>query len=427
MGMGTQRWSRIAAYTLLGLITAFFLARTVIPTSGKLTAGFMAYFVAGQTVRDREPATRLYDDAWFAAQVSKDTRGTVTDIYLANPPALAVAWAPLAYLSVATARRVWIAVSFLCLALSLWWIARELGWSRQPWALVAMSGLVLLAAPTREQFGYGQMYVFLLFIHVLGWRAYVKRRDARAGIALGVAMVLKVSGWPIGVLMLAQRRWSAVTWVIATAAAIALFSLPWVGLESWWLFLTDAIPRTLQRGAAALTAYQDTTSFWQHLFRYVPTSNPAPVLDAPRLATVLTLGTTLGALAALLVPRRTASVSFAAAVALSELLSPVAEQYHYVVLVLPLAVLWHQACMTRDRLMGVCACLATLLIAMPVNYKAPHPVWSLLCNYPRLIGGWIAFAGLAFTQASTNAVTSGGAVPASAARSGWNRVATKNG
>jgi hypothetical protein len=119
MGMRTQRGSRVVAYTLLALITAFFLARIAIPASGRLTGGFMAYFVAAQMVRDREPGARLYDDTWFAAQVSKDTRGKVTDVYLANPPALVVAWAPFAYLSVEAARRVWIAVSCLCLGLSL--------------------------------------------------------------------------------------------------------------------------------------------------------------------------------------------------------------------------------------------------------------------------------------------------------------------
>jgi hypothetical protein len=41
-------------------------------------------------------------------------------------------------------------------------------------------------------------------------------------------------------------------------------------------------------------------------------------------------------------------VRFTAAVALTELLSPFAEQYQYIVLLLPLAVLWHEAWLYRS-------------------------------------------------------------------------------
>ncbi len=386
--------STVSAYTLLILVALIFLLHTVLPASGKLTVGFMAYFVAAQAVQAGEPGTRLYDDKWFAARVVSASHGKVTDIYLANPPPLAVAWLPFAFLTVDAARRVWIAFSVLCLAWAAWLVACELGWSKHPWAIAGLSALFTLPAPTREQFSLGQMYACLLLLHVVGWRAYLKHRDARAGIALGVAMVLKVSGWPVCLLMLVQRRRIAALWVIATAVGVALLTLPWVGVASWGTFLFEAIPRTLHWGFATLTAYQDTTGFWQHLFRYVPSLNPAPVFDAPILATALTLATTLAACLVLISAMRSTSLRFVAAVALSELLSPVAEQYHYIILLLPLAVLWHAAYGSRDRTLGVCALAATLLIAVPIDYKAAHPMWSLLHNYPRLIGGWITFIGL---------------------------------
>ena len=386
--------SSVSAYALLALVALIFLLHTVLPASGKLTVGFMAYFVAAQTVQAGEPGTRLYDDQWFAARVVAESRGKVTDIYLANPPPLAVAWLPFAFLSVDAARRLWIAFSVLCLAWSAWLVACELGWSKQPWAIAGLGALFTLPAPTREQFSMGQMYACLLLLHVVAWRAYLKHRDARAGIALGVAMVLKVSGWPVCLLMLVQRRWLAVRWVLATAAGVALLTLPWVGAASWRAFLFEAIPRTLHWGFATLTAYQDTTGFWQHLFRYVSRVNPAPVFDAPILATALTLATTLAACLMLIAGMRSTSLRFVAAVALSELLSPVAEQYHYIILLLPLAVLWHAAYVSRDRALAVCALTATFLIAVPINYKAVHPMWSLLYSYPRLIGGWTTFIGL---------------------------------
>ncbi len=399
----SSRLSRISAGLALVLVIALFLIHTVIPAAGRVTAGFMAYYVAGETIRDGEPGTQLYDDSWFAARVMKESRGTVSDVYLANPPTLAVTWSPFAYLSAAAARQVWMAISVLCLAWSVWLICLELGWARHPWALVGISALFTLPAPVREQFSYGQIYAGLLLLYVIAWRTYLRQRDAAAGTALGVAMALKVSGWPVGLLMLAQRRWIAVCSALATAAAASLLSLPWVGVAAWRAFLFDQIPRTLRAGAATLSAYQDTTGFWQHLFRYVPTINPAPVIDAPVLATVLTLATTLAACIALIWRPRSTSLRFVAAVALSELLSPAAEQYHYILLLLPLALLWHHVYLSRDRLLGLCALVATVLIALPINYKAVHPMWSLLHNYPRLIGGWIVFVALLLTDRATPA------------------------
>ena len=397
-----QILSRMLALALLALVLAIFAARTAIPAAQRLTHGFLAYYVAGQALRDGEPGKRLYDDEWFAARVMEVSHGTVTDINI-NPPPLAVAWVPFAYLSAEDSLRLWIALNVLCLALSLWLIAVELGWSRRLWAIVAVTTLLTLAAPTREQIALGQMYACILLLYVIGWRAYVHRSDALAGIAVGLAIALKTQGWPIGLLMLAQRRWSAAWWVIATAAVAGLATLPWVGLDAWRAFLFEAIPSTTTPWAT-LTAYQDTLGFWQHLFRYDAQRNPNPLFDAPALAAVLTLSTTIGACVALIVGKRTASVGFAAAVVLTEVLSPVAEQYHYVVMLLPLGVLWHAAWRSNNAALGCCALVATLLLACPIDYKSAHPAWAILHNYPRLLGGWLAFAALLYADRAGDAM-----------------------
>ena len=207
-------------------------------------------------------------------------------------------------------------------------------------------------------------------------------------------MVLKLSGWPIAVLMIAQRRWIAVRWSIITAVLAAIATLPWVGIDAWRTLLFATIPDTLRWPAATLTAYQDTAGFWQHWLRYDAQLNPKPIVNAPALAGVFTMLTTAIACCALVVCRRPAYVSFAAAVALVELLSPAAEQYHYTVLLLPLVVLWHRAWLLQSKGAACAASVATFLIAWPINYKAPHPGWAVLLSYPRLIGGWIGFTAL---------------------------------
>ena len=270
----------------------------------------------------------------------------------------------------------------------------ELPESRHLLGVAGLAALFTLPAPTREQFLLGQMYSFLLLLHVIGWRAYTRRRDALAGVALGLAMALKLSGWPIGLLMIARRRWTAVWTSIATGIGAAVITLPWVGIDAWRAFILVAVPRALGRPGRTLTAYQDTGGFWQHWLRYDTHLNPHPIFNAPILASMLTVSTAAVACFALLARQRPAHISYAAAVALVELLSPAAEQYHYIVLLLPLAVLWHEGWLLRSRGALCAVCVATLLIAWPIHFKAPHPAWALLLSYPRLIGGWIGFAAL---------------------------------
>jgi hypothetical protein len=392
----------VSAVTILAAIVAVFLLHTMIPAAGKLTNGFLAYYVGAQIIKNGEPAVRLYDDESFSARVKEVSAGQVTDIYLANPPTMAVAWVPLAYLTVERARVLWIGLSVLWLGIAVGLIATQLSGAAQPlWkrlmGLAAIAALFTLPAPAREQFLLGQVYSLLLLLHVIAWRAYSRRQDALAGIALGLAMVLKLSGWPIGLLMLAERRWTAVWSSLVTGIGAAVITLPWVGIEAWRTFLFVAVPQALRRPSATLTAYQDTAGFWQHWLRYDAHLNPHPVFNAPALADILTIGIAAAACITLIARPRRTSLSFAAAVALVELLSPAAEQYHYIVLLLPLSVLWHEGWLLRSRGALCAACVATLLISWPMNYKAPHPVWALLLSYPRLIGGWIVFAALLAT------------------------------
>ena len=389
---------KISAPVLLAVLASVFFARVAVPSAEQLSSGYLSYYVAAQALRSGEPGKRLYDDHWFAQRALRLSNGRITDIYLANPPTVAVAWLPFSYLSVHGARKAWVAISVAFLGISFWLIAVELAWTAAPWLLTGMCAIFLLGAPTREQFHTGQMYALILLLHVIGWRAYVRQRYSTTGLAVGLAMALKISGWPICLLMVGQRRWSALGWAAGTAAAVALLTLPWVGVEAWRALLLQAIPRTLRWGAATLTAYQDTTGFWQHLFRYDTALNPHPLIDAPVIATLLTLATTAGACYALLKSRRAAGITFAAAVALTELLSPAAEQYHYVVLLLPLAVLCQAAWARRSVALGAIALVATYLITGPIDYKTVHPAWEILRNYPRLAGGWILFVTLLMPQ-----------------------------
>ncbi|HLF28104.1 MAG TPA: glycosyltransferase family 87 protein [Anaerolineae bacterium] len=389
-------FSQVGLPAALLVVGWLFLAQTVVPAAGQLTHGFSAYYTAGRVVLAGEPGARLYDEAWFADRVTELSGGQARDIFLATPPASAVLWLPLALLPIEAARIVWTWLNVALLALALGLIAHELRVGWQSIGFVGLAALFTLAAPVREQFQLGQMYVLLLWLHTIGWRAFIHERDRVAGIMLGLALALKFSGWPIGLVLLAYRRWRAAGWAAVTVFAVVLFTLPFVGWEAWRECLFVEVPAVVRSAYAPVPAYQTTTGFWQHLFRYDPLTNPGPIADILPVAIALTLLTTVAAVWAVLKWRDSASASFAAAVALTELLSPAAEQYHYVLLLLPLAVLWHAVWLRRSIGLLFGAMAATFLIAWPLAYKDPAAAtgWNALLHYPRLYGGWVVFGAL---------------------------------
>jgi hypothetical protein len=355
-------------WALLAAVVSLFLVRTVIPASNLLTSGFLACYVGGQMVKNGEPGDHLYDEKLFLERSEQVSGGQARDVYSPDPPPLAVACAPLAYLQPTNARHVWIWLNVLFLGLAIALITTQFSRPPQLSTITLLTALFTLAAPVRDQFFLGQLYALLLLLHVLGWRAYTRHRDTVAGTALGLAMVLKVSGWPIGLLMIAQRRWTAVGWGLIAALAVAIVTLPWVGVDAWRAEFLLGIPKVLGSAAATLTAYQDTTGFWQHWFRYDAQLNPNPLIDAPWLATTLTIATGAIACIALVVRKCPTYAKFGASVALIELLSPAAEQYHYTVLLLPLAILWRDAWLHRSKFaLGAAVQITALWVGVPAE------------------------------------------------------------
>jgi len=390
----TLNIAHITLLALLAAIVAVFVTRTMIPAQNRLTHGFLAYYAAGDLIASGTDARQLYDAPAFEQRVRELSHGTVRDIYLGNTPALAVAWLPFAKLPVETARRLWIALNGLFLVIVIALTAARLPASHRLPVVVLLAFLLTTSSPAREQMFVGQMYAFVLLLHAFGLRAFERGNDAVTGAALGIAMMLKLSGWPIVVLLLLRRRWQALYWVAATAAAVFLLTLPWVGIDAWREAVFVQMPASAALPAAKLSAYQTVSGLWQHLFRYDAVYNPQPMADLPWLAVAGTLLTTLAACAALLRPGLSPQVQYAGAMVLTVLLSPLAEQYHYMLVLLPFALLCVHGYVAGSKRLRLVLLMAALLLAAPFDYKAYLPGWWALLDYPRLAAGWVVFIAL---------------------------------
>jgi hypothetical protein len=401
---------------------SFFLLKAIFPLMGQMTHGFTAYYTASVLLARRELGPQAYDITWFSRQVQTVIPQATGEVMTYNLPTFALLTLPLLVFDPQTARdlSMWLNVLLLLASLGLMiaiFPVRQKSLRASFWFVFA--AFVFLFPPTLANFYLGQAYIVLLFLFTLTLWGLLNGRDWLVGLTLGLAFILKSSGLPLWLLLLTpegifdlQRRWRALGWGLATILAVALFSLPWVGLDIWRVY-PQATWGATHSPLVTVTAYQTTHSFLSHLFRYDATWNPQPLSHQPLLADLLNLLITTLAVTLTLWRGRQASTAtlFAALMCLNVILSPVAEEHNSVLLLLPLVIVFDRLLATNTWLSldGVLLGLGCLLLLAPLPYK--QPAWGLgwlaLLAYPRLYGGWLIWL-VTVRQMGMGEATSGG-------------------
>lgn len=381
---------------ILVLAALFFLVRTFLPSLTQMTHSFPAYYTAARLVLAGEWDSRVYDDVWFGDRVLELTGGRVSDRMSGNPPISSLLLVPIAWLDLADARIVWQILNLALLIVTLWLLARTLRVGLSPGSILFVA-FVFVYPPLVENFRVGQIYMLVLFGFVLTFWAETYRRHVLAGIALGLALAFRLSGIPIFLFLLVRRNFRTVLAVCGAVAALAALSIITLGTAGWLAFIRRVFGYATEP-LASHVAYQTASNFLQRLFIPSPQFNPTPIFNAPWLAPILTLVAIAIVLGITLwLARRAAfDLSFAACAVLSVILIPFASEYHYTLLLLPLAVMSKHLTLSRTRLDIVCFSLILILLCVPMDWNAARwnePAWTLFA-YPRFYGGillWVWF------------------------------------
>ncbi len=366
-----------------------------------LTGPAPTYQVAVQLLRDGQFDVRVYNDAWYSAQVLIKSAGAVSDFLSPSPPTTPILLLPLGLLSGTALNVSWALANFAALIGAITLSLATCSSRRHRLLLVLSATGALLSAPLYENLYRGQVYVFILLLYAVGLWAITHAHDGLAGVTLGILLAIKLSGWPLWIILLAWRRWRILLWASASVVVIVIATLLVMSAQVWLVYLTQTLPHWSASVMATVPAYQTVNGFFQHLFRYDAELNPSPIWDAPPLATLLSLGLTLLMLAITLT--RTKQLHWLVGIVLSVILAPLAEQYHFLILTAPfalLAVQWHRFNFeTRVVFM-----LAIALVIAPLPYKNPQwwqGAWALFA-YPRLYGALILWALLIFTPSDAD-------------------------
>ena len=359
---------------------------------GRTTHGFIAYYAASRLFMTGDLGPWVYEDSWFIRYVQDITGSRVLEIFGPNAPTMALLALPVALLGPSGARGLWLAASLVGVALASAALVRH-GIRRDERVPPVFVALMLLGPVVFANLRTGQAYLLVFATLTAAALCLVRDQDVRAGVLIGLALMLKSSGLPLLLLLIARRRARPVAAAVLVYVAGAALLMPWVGLGTWMRYRAY-VWHFVQRPSASVTAYQTTRGLFRHLFIGGPDWSRAA--DCAAVATVVP-----GVLIAIAVVitvcvtfRARTELWIAAGVCLSVLAMPIAEEHHFALLGIPMMFVL-QARARAARAEGAPSwwpwLVLAVLLVVPLEYTAYRYAagWSALAAYPRLYAAWL--------------------------------------
>jgi len=398
-------WFPVLAGVLALATWADFVVRSLVPSLNQ--AHWPGYWAAARLALEGRTEV-LYEEAETFGRAAVGL-GSVPDIFNTNAPITLLPLLPFGLLAESSARASWLLLSMASLALA--WGALLLALRLSLAAALSVTAMLPLFQPLRENLTNGQAYLLVFAVLAAGtvWAGSEPRMSRLAGIAVGAVGIVKL--YYGGVLLLvaaASRQWRV---VVAAGVVIAIAALVTLGLWGpglWADWLAGAMAwRT--RPETAVTAFQTINGLLSHLLRFDPRWNPGPVIDQAGWIDPLWAAAALviGGVTVAVLWRASAAWNsatgarrfgpFALGVLTALLLSPIAEDYHFVLAVLPIVVAGTILATDNRPSSGAWGLfvLAVVLLGAPWRFNVPVEGWAAVLHYPRVYGGLILWGLLA--------------------------------
>jgi hypothetical protein len=263
----------------------------------------------------------------------------------AHPPASVLLGLPFGQVTdYATAHYYWNLATYPLFLAGLAVVAFSLGTPVRWWAVFPAVVLILVSGPVFVHLGLGQLNFVLLPLLAVAWAADRRGHQVLAGAALGLAAGLKLFPAFLFLYFLFGRRW--------TALAAGVVAVVLTNAVAWAVFGTDAFTTYVREVMPSLMNYRSSwrnvslTGFWYRLYDPQPHEKIVPLMVLPKVAPVAALASQLvvTAVVAWFAWRSRTPIgrdrAFAVAVFGMLLASPIAWTHYFVLLAVPVGILW---------------------------------------------------------------------------------------
>jgi hypothetical protein len=265
-------------------------------------------------------------------------------LYLYSPP-LALLFVPLTYVGENAATVIWLVLrlAVLVLTCALMPVPRPIR--------LAMFGIAALSAPVLFDLDLGNVSLIVTFLGVLAWRWL----DKPAGsIALAISLTVRptmglICGW-----WLLRGVWRPVLWTVMTFAVLVAVTLPFVGVERWFEYVT------VLRNVSNVTGVRSNVDLGSAVLLFGGPAALAPM--------ALFAGYALAIGAMLVSLRRDRELSYVVTVMATLLLAPLLWDHYLTNLLIPAAFLASRG-RTWGLFLPLLCWLPTLLVGLNGDFR----------------------------------------------------------
>jgi hypothetical protein len=381
---------RIAFITLMASL--LFFAVRIIPYFNRPTPGFIVAYAAGKMLSAGHDMRILYDRKEFAEIAPALAGVPIGDIYSANTPILPIFFLPFSLAPAGAAKVVWELFSLACVALSLALLYDYFRFGRTE--RMMLTALAFALTPLYFNFVWGQLYAFLLLLHVVILHYWRKEKMAAAGGALALLITVKGYGLPMLLLALIRREYRLIGWTVSIAALLVAGSIAWIGTGPWLAY--SSVMTGVMSSLPAAAPFQQTLGSLVSWFFVRDEWNANPIADLPFLVRPLLGSFVVAGIVLLTKLGRTRSragfdMAFSAAIILNVITAPLLFEYHYTLLLIPILACF--AYLARMRWQGGAVAFgAALLLLLPKipYYDAGFQKYAFgVPDFPRVYGSLI--------------------------------------
>jgi hypothetical protein len=387
-------------------IVIFFFSLAVgrgLLSSNQRLSDFAGYYTAASIVAHGDSILKMYDDAWFKEQVKHLGLQDTGMVMYVNPPPVSLVMVPLVGVEPSRAKLTWNIFNIILLIV-IWVIALQcfdISW--RSFYGIALFGLLASTLPFLRNIQRGQMYISLLLLVILLWRALTKNNAWQAGIALSLLLLLKYFGWMLVPFLVVQRKWKEVIITLCCVIAGTIVTMVIVGPETYLAHFAR-LGRAFSMQDAFITGLPCVPALFGKLFVYHPQWNLHPIIDAPWLATLLTVSILIVMMGiSLQRTSRSFLQSFYSLIVVGVLFTPLAAEHHFVLLSIPFFI-----CVANQRWNTKPLSYALPMLALGYMIFGWFPSvppnmfngWMQLLAFPRLYGGMILWIVLVFSKTS---------------------------
>ena len=311
----------------------------------RIDTDFPNYYTSAKLFLEGADVSQFYDDAWFAQQIRAqgiDVDGKFSPF----PPLTVLVMTPLSGLPPLTALQVWTGFGILILG-ALFLVLKQM--IAAPPMVIA--GIILGSGiGLANNFRFGQWYVMLLFILTCGYYYWQKGFPVVAGMFFGIGASIKYFPLLFIILFAWRREWKGVFSCLGTFVVLNLAGALMLGFAAYGTFFRSVfwnhLSANMQNPFSAV--FQSWESLFRRLFVADPVLNPQPFIDYPAgflIGTSLMIGCVIIITSRTMIHLRTAGYEdtlahqFVVLALMGLALLPASATYHFVLLVLPMALL----------------------------------------------------------------------------------------